>query len=380
MASLVGKKAEFAETGWTQPRALVAGLSYSFDRHVSRDKTSVYKCTKRTSNCRARLWLDGRRLVVAVAGEHCCRQIPDKGLCKAQLLAAAARKEAKEQPTKAVADILGAHSASEPHSVLKKCLKKASLQRSLRRARLQQCQLPPAPKDLTFQVPVTLCKADLGGEEPENILIWASGPVAGDWGDRVLIWSFQQGLDLLAKSGIVFGDGTFSSTPKHFYQTFVLSARFVYDGGERAVPCVWALLSGKKQGLYELVFRKVAEAAGLQWSTKRLICDFELGIGKAFVKVGKREGEAAEEEEEDLGQEEEAEDDSEELLGGGEPLHFCFFHFRQSVHRRRKDLVPDAVFRPREDLQLFYKMLVGLAFLPKDDIAGATKALVWGKD
>ena len=87
-------------------------------------------------------------------------------------------------------------------------------------------------------------------ENGQQFLIFDSG--VGD-AERILIFSSQQGLQLLSNSEHWYGDGTFKVCPEVFFQVYMVHAQ---QGG-RIFPCVFGLLPNKTEGTYTRFFHEL---------------------------------------------------------------------------------------------------------------------------
>jgi hypothetical protein len=327
---------------------MVGGMEYSWEHKLK--KATSFGCIRRKEYaCTARLWLraEGDRwLVSKVQGFHSCGLMPDNISVRAKFLHSEIRKEAISQRDKNVSVIIGEKTASLPKAVLKKLGRKESLKRKLRNARNQNIQAPKAPTDLNFEVPETLVTADLGGGGVERMLLFDSGPAEGPLSDRpkrLMIYTFKEGLDILARCSTIHADATFSSTPKPFRQTFVVSPRLESGRGSRAVPVAWALMTHRRECDYARIWAELKKAAGGAWKPKLLISDFERAIPSSFMQTFE--------------------------VGGEETaIQACYFHFRQSIIRRRSKSVTDATVRLRPDIKTAIKLFVALAFVPEEKV------------
>ena len=81
----------------------------------------------------------------------------------------------------------------------------------------------------------------------EQFLLFDNGKCSSS---RMLIFSTSTNLDLLHRSELWFADGTFKTVPEIFYQLYTIHA---FSNG-RVFPCVYALLSDKKEETYNTFF------------------------------------------------------------------------------------------------------------------------------
>ena len=78
-----------------------------------------------------------------------------------------------------------------------------------------------------------------------------------DDGRRVILFTTNDHLEILAKAPQILGDGTFRITPTQWYQVFIISAQ-VSPGV--FVPVCFALLPDKKRESYNLQFSQFIQA------------------------------------------------------------------------------------------------------------------------
>jgi hypothetical protein len=112
-------------------------------------------------------------------------------------------------------------------------------------------------------------------KDQKPFLIYDNGPTASK---RMLVFASEEGLELLAQSHRWLMDGTFDSCPSIFDQLYVIRAPL----GETSVPCVYALLAGRTQAIYEELFRalsNVCEMIDVSLDPVTIIVDFE----KVFI-------------------------------------------------------------------------------------------------
>lgn len=110
--------------------------------------------------------------------------------------------------------------------------------------------------------------------------------------ERLLIFASDQQLDLLFQSKVIYMDGTFSKTPPHFMQVYILHA-IMFDICEfsctslrkktffSGLPCVFSLLVNKKAITYRQIFSELKEIAiqrGKAFSPSVVMTDFETGL------------------------------------------------------------------------------------------------------
>lgn len=67
---------------------------------------------------------------------------------------------------------------------------------------------------------------------------------------RIIIFSSEEGLEILGQSTEWHGDGTFATSTKLFYQIYPIFASI--EGSKHLVPCVFCLLPDKSAETYEV--------------------------------------------------------------------------------------------------------------------------------
>ncbi|KII61714.1 hypothetical protein RF11_06670 [Thelohanellus kitauei] len=116
-----------------------------------------------------------------------------------------------------------------------------SLSHCVQRARHKQNHAPPIPVQLQgFNIPDKYSKLLPG-------ILFLQCDSGRDDAEHILIFGFEDNLDLLLRHRHWLADGTFKCLPAVFYQSFTLH---VYIEGS-VVPAVYALLSNKTQQTYQ---------------------------------------------------------------------------------------------------------------------------------
>ena len=173
----------------------------------------------------------------------------------------------------------------------------------------------------------------------EQFLLFDSGKGSSS---RMLIYSTQTNLDLLHRSELWFADGTFKTVPEIFYQLYTIHA---FSNG-RVFPCVYALLSDKKEETYNSFFLQLNSLkTGL--NPVHFSVDFEQAAINA-IRV------------------------SFPLT----KINGCFFHFSQNVYRKIQSQGLQHQYMADYTFSQNVKMLVALAFMPLGDVINAFETLV----
>lgn len=135
--------------------------------------------------------------------------------------------------------------------------------------------------------------------------------------DRILIYASPEQLHVLQSSEDFLVDGTFKIVPEIFYQLFIIHA--VYR--RHVIPVVFALLRKKSTDTYDRLIDEILKVAP-NWSPIRVMMDFE----QASINAFKRKFPSV-------------------ALSG------CYFHLRQSIHRKIQ--VPKPFYPKNNDSDLY---------------------------
>ena len=150
-------------------------------------------------------------------------------------------------------------------------------------------QLPPVPYmkrtiqrfrqgvQVPLAIPNTLHELTLPQKYTETLtgvpfLLYDSGP----GNDRILLFSTQRNLDLMAQCRHWFADGTFKTAPPLFNQLYTIHAVKYYN----VIPTVFVLMPNRTEDTYKRVFNAMKSLnQSLQPST--IMTDFEQSALKA---------------------------------------------------------------------------------------------------
>ncbi|CAF4921633.1 unnamed protein product, partial [Rotaria magnacalcarata] len=204
-----------------------------------------------------------------------------------------------------------------------------NIKRRIRMLR-QKKQIVKEPNDPQFQsVPTQLTL----NHRREQFLQCDTGP--GD--DRILIFASPEQLHVLQTSQDFLVDGTFKVVPEIFYQLFIIHA--VYR--QHTVPVVYALLRRKDADTYTRLFDEIVKIAS-NWLPASVMMDLEQAsissLKKKFRSVS---------------------------------LSGCYFHLRQSIHRKLQSLVHQAQYQTDSTFSHNIHKIAALAFLdPNSALSG----------
>ena len=162
---------------------------------------------------------------------------------------------------------------------------------------------------------------------------------------KIVIFSTEHNLELLAQAEKIYVDGTFQICPRVFYQIFSLHA---FKNG-RQFPLVYCLLPRKSRTVYlralELIKQK-SEDLGHTLAPVEVLTDFELAIIQAV-----------------------------ELTFPTTEVKGCFFHFAQALSRKISILGLQPAYRQNQDVSKFVRQTVALAFVPRRFVHLAWQAI-----
>ena len=138
--------------------------------------------------------------------------------------------------------------------------------------------VPRDPENMKdFDADLSWCTLSSG----ENIV---KGDILLENGKRIIMFSTNAPLDILACAIEILGDGTFKITPKLWHQVFVISVQVTSDV---YVPIAVFLLPDKMGISYSAAFSLLKEALekrGLSLAAKWFMSDFEPAIKIAFTE------------------------------------------------------------------------------------------------
>jgi hypothetical protein len=168
----------------------------------------------------------------------------------------------------------------------------------------------------------------------EAFLLFDSG---ADDDRRILMFGTMKNLQSLEEHSNWFIDGTFKVSPDLFVQVFTIHA--LIDNS--AVPLVYALLPSKEQADYVRVFGKLFELRNTL-APQSILCDFEKASQNAAAQIF-----------------------------SGCRIVGCLFHLGQSLWRKIQECGLVTSYRDGENIRMYTKMLLALAFIPIIDVPDA---------
>ena len=181
--------------------------------------------------------------------------------------------------------------------------------------------------------------------------------------NRLIMFGTQTCLKILEKCKSWYIDGTFEKCPKHFYQLVTIHAEIEKDQQDTdgeidnhttwVIPCIWVLLSGKKQDHYEELFSELVHLG--HFDPTYIMCDYELGLRTAIT-----------------------------IYFPYVTLSGCYFHFSNAVRKNWCEkhkieymrVIHDNDVTRYTDTKILARRLVGLAFVPLANIQESFDTIV----
>ena len=293
-------------------------------------------------------------MTVIVTHEHC--HDPDKNGCVVRKVISEAKDcciTTRHNPSEVIARATASMSMAERAQLPTN----EAFVRRLQNARHKQDARPRAPTSVSE---VQINGADCVTESGQHMLLHDNH----DDNQRLIMFGTVDGLMLLHASKSWVMDGTFEDCPHHFAQLVVIHAEFEVAEGEAdahtswVFPCVWALLSGKSQVVYEELFSQLAVLAPGDFDTfppDDIMCDFEMSMRNAIQIHFPNT-----------------------MIGG------CYFHYnnalRKHVFKKHKSeymtMVGVAGEKEYSPIHILAKRLMGLALVPVGNVMAAYEEIL----
>ena len=219
---------------------------------------------------------------------------------------------------------------------------------------------PLAPKQVTD---IEINPADCVTQNGQTMLLYDNC----NREHRLIIFDTEQCLKLLERYTSWFIDGTFQKCPEHFYQLVTIHADCrdynddesrddeAFESNTWVIPCLWALVSGKKTDHYEDLFSVVA-TLGYTLNPEYIMCDFESGLRSAL-----------------------------EVFFPYCVVAGCYFHYCKAVKTRwfnrnkieyMKTVADEDGNLVYSDSRILARRLIGLAFVPQNDVVDAFNKVI----
>ncbi|CAF1533811.1 unnamed protein product [Adineta ricciae] len=208
-----------------------------------------------------------------------------------------------------------------------------NLKRRVRMLR-QKNQMVKEPNDPNFlSVPVKLTTT----LRNDQFLRCDTGP--GE--DRILIFASDEQVDILQDAEEFLVDGTFKVVPEIFYQLYIVHGVF----RDHVIPLVYALLRRKTADTYKRLVHEIVNIAP-RWSPRTIMLDFEQSYIGAFKSAFPTV-----------------------LLSG------CYFHLRQSIHRKLQALGHQQQYETDADFAHNIHKIAALTFLDENAVVNGFEHL-----
>ena len=320
---------EFTVSEKGKRKLLVDGHLYVKDKAA--DTKMYWKCEKfAIMKCHARVHTEGDRILKHV-GDH------NHAADAASVDAAKVVMDAKEKALTSQDSghqIVAQATVGISTAVAAKLPQPSSWKRSLRRARQTADVALPNPQSRTeLQIPREICLLDDG----EDFLKFDSG--AGD--DRIIIFSTDRNLRLLAQSPNWHCDGTFKSCPPLFEQIYTVHSIV----NNRVMPALFALLPSKSEETYSRLFAQMRNMMPTV-NPATVLTDFESATVKAF-----------------------------HIQYPNTTQRGCFFHFTQCLYRKIQANGLQQKYATDANFALMMRMLSAVAFIPVTEVVAAFEKL-----
>jgi hypothetical protein len=272
----------------------------------------------------------------------------DWGEVKAHEAVTELKKAAKAAPHELPAKLLEDLKNAVDEETAVALPKSRSLHRFVQRNQVKDRGTVPRTFDSTIELPSSL--RYVNGED------WLLADI-GSGNQRQLIFATQDGLRLLARSSYWIADGTFKSVPRMARQLYSVHAR---TNNNTFLPCVYSVMGSKSKDCYETMLsvlkrsiQEIVPKADVLSNPKFVSTDFELSAITAFRAAFP----------------------TAQSTG-------CYFHFAQIMWRKLQNQGLQETYNRREN-EVFrknFKAILGLPFVPLDDVEEAFDEIVDGID
>lgn len=247
------------------------GFIYNFDKALSDGRTLAWRCERRDMCCARIHTVDGN--VMKAFGEHHAHDSdPARILIQQKRLQ---MKQLARNTDEAPSRVINESFSDVPDLVYGMLPSQEALKKTIRYVRAGNSREPPAPENLCdLVIPHSYQVFKPTPETEEQFLLLDSGPSP----DRILVFGRERNILELKNSETWFVDGTFSITPKPFYQVFVILA----EKYGAVHPFFYVLLPGKTELIYTRMFIMI-KSLNDEIAPVTVHCDFEIAIHNSVV-------------------------------------------------------------------------------------------------
>uniref|UniRef100_A0A6P7GX96 Uncharacterized protein LOC114343419 n=1 Tax=Diabrotica virgifera virgifera TaxID=50390 RepID=A0A6P7GX96_DIAVI len=287
------------------------------------DQKTIWKCAQYNKHkCTGRVHTVGDEVVKSTSHNH----VADASILEAKK-ACNRMKELAHQVDLTTQGIIATVSQEVSVGATGQLPSISSLKRTLQNTRQRVEAIPANPRSLTeLIIPEEYTRNNNG----EPFLLFDSGPNE----QRILIFSTERNLTLMASCEHWYADGTFTCTPLLFGQLYTIHG-VQYSN---VIPTVFALLPNKTQATYTRLFHELKTLRpGLRPTT--IMVDYEIAAINALQQ-----------------------EFPEVRIRG------CFFHFTQCLWRNMQCTGLQQVYTEDANFALHLRQLAALAFVPEVDV------------
>ena len=195
-------------------------------------------------------------------------------------------------------------------------------------------QRPKDPKDKNFELEVENIPDDFLLED-----LFLNG-------ERHIIFSTKQQLNLLTRAKTWFVDGTFKFVKPPFTQLFSIHAFAKSNDELLQIPLVYCLMSRRQTSDYKAVFQAIVASFQSQPKLRRVVLDFEAAVWNSLKIVFP----------------------TAEIRG-------CSFHFTQAVYRKLQNIGLQCAYQNDKSVRQYLRKLMALCYVPATHIRPLFQAL-----
>ena len=305
----------FTQTQKGKRACILLGYEYRFIKEV--DGVNFWRCREdKQSRCKGTLRTIGENICDGFPTEHSHDSAHQ--MTEVRDRYTKMKKDIKETGATA-RRVISNNSLDIPVEVRAYMPSQRTMSRTLNR--IKQGNVPNNPHNLNFVIP----------QQYRNKIVYDSG---SDDPDRILIMADRDLLNELVNHRNIFGDGTFSSCPRIFFQLYTLSIEI----NRTFIPCIYILLRTKTTVIYVKMIRAIRTIVPA-FNPQTIMLDYEKAVINAFQQ---------------------------ECIGI--EIKACFFHLNQSLNRKIAAVGLKTDYENIQDVKILFRSLASLAFVPVNDI------------
>lgn len=297
------------------------GYCYVKEKKLKNGNTA-FKCDFPNRQCNGRITIDDDNKVINCKEHN--MHAPDQSSVEVKISKARYKETAADQPSAPLSALLNAEIARIPPAVRTDLPSDPAMKRSGQRVRRKDFpKEPTGPQEVVLEG--NWCK--VSGEN------WVIHQNSGEENPCIILGT-KSNLRYLKQSKVWYGDGTFSVSPRLFYQLYTIHCPVM----GKILPMVYCLLSNKTSVSYRQVFEILNVQMGGEVAVEKFRPDFEKAPIKQFMEVFP-----------------------------GRDIEACFFHFAQANWRQIQRLGLSEVYLSDFELKKLIKSFTAVAFVPPED-------------